>query len=144
MGHCAAGDAYTKRFDDAIQDISRKFKCFDAALLYDSSVERAFWHTYDFLETCAKKGVTLKPEKFKFCRREVEFVGFHLGWDEYKPTDERLSAIKNFPMPQSPTITDIRSWYGFVNQLAPFLATAPIMEPFRDLLKKPVGKRVLG
>ena len=39
-------------------------------------------------------------------------------------------------MPQKPTITDIRSWFGFVNQLAPFLAAAPIMEPFRDLLKK--------
>ena len=45
-----------------------------------TSVEDAFWHTYDFLETCAKKGITLNPKKFKFCRREVEFVGYNVGW----------------------------------------------------------------
>ena len=142
MGHCSASDAYTRRFDDAIQDIPRKYKCVDDTLLHDSSVEEAFWHTYDFLARCAEKGITLKPEKFKFCRREVDFVGFHLGWDSYKPTAESLAAIRHFPMPAKPTISDIRSWYGFVNQLAPFLATAPLMTPFRDLLKKSPKKQV--
>ncbi|XP_076050210.1 uncharacterized protein LOC143030874 [Oratosquilla oratoria] len=120
----------------------RKFKCVDDTLLYDASVEDAFWHTYDFLETCAMKGVTLKPEKFRFCRRQVDFVGFHVGWDAYKPTEERLAAIRNFDMPVEPSITDIRSWHGFVNQLAPFLATAPVMEPFRELLRRPQGRKV--
>jgi len=142
MGHCSAGDAYTKRFDDAIQDLPRKHKCVDDTLLYDTSVEEAFWHTYDFLEVCAKARVTLKPEKFRFCRREVEFVGYHLGWDTYKPAEERLTAIRDFRMPAQPSITDVRSWFGFVNQLAPFLATAPLMAPFRDLLKKPVSRKV--
>ncbi|XP_063888612.1 uncharacterized protein K02A2.6-like [Scylla paramamosain] len=142
MGHCSTGDAYTKRFDDAIQGIVRKHKCIDDTLLYDSNIEDAFWHTYEFLATCAAKGITLKPEKFQFARREVDFVGFHLGWEEYKPTDERLAAIKSFRMPDKPSISDIRSWYGFVNQLAPFLATAPIMNAFRELLKKPCGKAV--
>ncbi|XP_076036521.1 uncharacterized protein LOC143022265 [Oratosquilla oratoria] len=142
MGHCAAPDAYTRRYDDAIAGIPRKFKCVDDTLLYDASVEDAFWHTYDFLETCAMKGVTLKTEKFRFCRRQVDFVGFHVGWDAYKPTEERLAAIRNFDMPVEPSITDIRSWHGFVNQLAPFLATAPVMEPFRELLRRPQGRKV--
>ena len=86
MGHCAAPDAYTRRFDVAIAGIPRKLKCVDDTLLFDSSVKDAFWHTYDFLETCAMKGVTLKPEKFKFCRRQVDFVGCHVGWDTFKPT----------------------------------------------------------
>ncbi|XP_045122674.1 uncharacterized protein LOC123511117 [Portunus trituberculatus] len=142
MGHCAAGDAYTKRFDDAIIDLPRKHKCVDDTLLYDTGVEGAFWHVYDFLEVCAKAGVTLKPEKFRFCQREVDFVGYHLAWDTYKPTEERLSAVRDFKMPDKPSITDVRSWFGFINQLAPFLATAPLMSPFRDLLKKPAGKGV--
>ncbi len=142
MGHCAAPDAYTKRFDDALVDIQRKFKCIDDTLLHDESVEGAFWHAYELLEACARQGITLKPEKFRFGRREVEFVGFHVGWESYKPTDERLAAVRDFSMPAKPTLTDIRSWFGFVNQLAPFIATAPIMEPFRDLLKRPQGKRV--
>ncbi|XP_066981039.1 uncharacterized protein [Macrobrachium rosenbergii] len=142
MGHCSASDAYTRRFDDAIEEVPRKFKCVDDTLLYDSSVEGAFWHVYDFLAVCASKGITLKPEKFRFCKKEVEFVGFDVGWDSYKPSEDCLSAIRSFLMPQKPTISDIRSWYGFVNQLDPFLTTVPIMTHFRDLLKKPSGKQV--
>ncbi|XP_068232102.1 uncharacterized protein [Palaemon carinicauda] len=59
MGHCSAGDVYTRRLDDAIQDIQRKYKWVDDTLLYDDSIEGAFWHAYDFLETCSAKGVTL-------------------------------------------------------------------------------------
>ena len=142
MGHCSAPDAYTKRFDDVIANVVRKYKCIDDTLLYDASVEQAFWHVFDFLEVCEKNGITLNPSKFKFCQREVEFVGFHLGWDAYHPTEDRLAAIRNFPMPLEPSITDIRSWHGLVNQLAPFMATAPIMAPFRDLLKKQTKKKV--
>lgn len=77
-----------------------------------------------FLELCAKKGITQRPEKFRLCRRE------------------RLAVIRNFGMPDMPSLIDIRLWYAFVNQLAPFLATAPIMGTFRELLWKPQGKRV--
>lgn len=42
MGHCSAGDAHVKQFDDAIQGITRKYKCVDDTLLYNSSVEEAF------------------------------------------------------------------------------------------------------
>ena len=142
MGHCSASDAYTKRFDDAVCDFPRKHKCVDDTLLYDEGVEEAFWHTYAFLELCAERGITLNPEKFRFCRRDIDFVGYHLSWEGYRPTDDRLAAIRDFKMPTQPTITDVRSWYGFVNQVAPFVATAPVMEPFRDLLKHPTSKKV--
>ncbi|KAG0715425.1 hypothetical protein GWK47_011958 [Chionoecetes opilio] len=33
---------------------------------------------------------------------------------------------------------------GLVNQVAPFLAVAPVMDPFRELLKKTGGKAVSG
>lgn len=64
MEHCSASEAYTKRLDDTIQDIPRKYKCEDDTLLYDTCVEDAFWHTYEILETCAGARITLKLEKF--------------------------------------------------------------------------------
>ena len=76
MGHISASDAYTKRYDDAVVDIPRKFKCVDDVLLHDKSIEGAFWHCWDYLTRCAEAGVTLSPEKFRFSRKEVEFVGF--------------------------------------------------------------------
>ena len=69
-------------------------------------------------------------------------MGFHLGWSCYQPSSERLRAIKDFAMPEQPLITDVQSWYSLINQLAPFLATAPVMEPLHELLKKPATKRI--
>ena len=78
MGHYSTTDAYTKLLDDAPVGYPRKHKCVNDTLLYDYNIESAFWHTYDFLDLCAKKGITLKPEKCKFCHREVVFLGFQL------------------------------------------------------------------
>ena len=44
MGHVSASDAYTRRFDDAIVDIERKFKCVDVVFLFDSTIKEGFWH----------------------------------------------------------------------------------------------------
>lgn len=96
MGHCLASDAYTQRFDDAIQDIPHKYKCVDDTLLHDDCIWQAFWYTYDFLVTCTQDGITLKLEKW-LSRWKVDFVGF-LGWKSYKPTTECLSAIREFLM----------------------------------------------
>ena len=45
-------------------------------------------------------------------------------------------------MPPNPSLTNIRSWFSLINQGAPFLAVVPLMEPFRELLRKPSGKTV--
>ena len=135
QGHIASGDAYTRRYDDIIASVQRKIKIVDDVLLYDNTIEESFFHVFDFLYLCATNGITLNPEKFKFAKPEVNYCGFFIGWESYRPSDDMINAIHNFPMPTEPSITDIRAWFGVVNQLAPFLSTAPIMEPFRDLLK---------
>ena len=73
MDQCTAPDAYTMRYDDAIARVTRKLKCIDDTLLYDTSVKDSFWYIYEYLETYARKAVTLKSEK-KFGRRETDFV----------------------------------------------------------------------
>lgn len=132
MGHCASQDTFTRHSDDAITSVPRKLKFVDDALLYDSSVSEAFWHTYDFLQRCMESGVTLRPDKFHFCRRSFTFAGYLLGWDGYQ----------QFKMPAKPTLTDVWAWFGLVNQVTPFLAVASVIQPFRELLRKPSGRAV--
>ncbi len=93
MGHCLISEAYTRQFNEAIKDIPCKFKYVDNTLLYAASIEEALWPAYNFLRTCSHTGITLKPEKFTFCKGEIDLVGFHLDWDSYKPAEEHLSAI---------------------------------------------------
>lgn len=72
---------------------------------------------------------------------EHEFVRFHLGWEECHSTGEILATIRNFSLPETRSILNIKLWFGLVNQLAPVMATALVMKPFRDLLKRPAGKK---
>ena len=46
QGYLAAGDAYTRCYDEVIKDIPRKVKIVDDTLLYDYSIEEAFFHTW--------------------------------------------------------------------------------------------------
>ena len=135
QGLKSSGDAYTRRFDEILVHIQDKVKIIDDSLLYDMNILQSFQHAYQFLQTCRVNDVTLNEKKFVFCQEDVEFAGFHLGWESYTPSSDITAAIAEFPMPERPGITDIRAWFGLVNQLAPFFATSKVMLPFRDLLQ---------
>ena len=59
QGYIASGDVYTRRYDEILTDIPRKNKCVDDAIIWDDSIEDAFFHTVDFLDTCGHNGVIL-------------------------------------------------------------------------------------
>ena len=133
QGYLAAGDAYTERFDRIISEIPDKTKCVDDTLLWSNTIQESFVSTCKFLSHCARNGIVFNQEKFQFCRDEVEFAGFLIGKDYVKPAPKILESIKSFPVPK--TISDIRGWFGLVNQVSPFFASRPVMQPFRELLK---------
>ena len=63
----------------------------------------------------------------------MEFAGFEITCSEVKPCRKYLRAIADFPTPQG--ITDVRAWFGLVNQVAYAFSMASVMSPFRTLLK---------
>jgi hypothetical protein len=71
-------------------------------------------------------GVTLNLEKFRFARDSVEFAGFEITPTTVKP------AIQDFPTPKN--LTDVRSWFGLVNQVLYAFSMTPVMELFRARL----------
>ena len=81
----------------------------------------------------AVTGITQNPDKFVFAKDTIEFAGFEISPTSVKPCSKVLQAIKDFPIPRN--VTDIRSWFGLVNQVAYAFAVADHMQPFRDLLK---------
>lgn len=133
QGFHAAGDAYTRRFDDITVDVPRKSKCVDDTLLWDEDIESAFWHTLQYLDLCSKSGIIFNREKFRFACDDLEFAGFQLSPTGLRPANHVLDAIRSFPTPTD--ITGARSWFGLVNQVAYAFSMTDEMQPFRDLLK---------
>ena len=90
----------------------RYVRCVGDGLLYDDDVETAFWHTFDHLKLCAENGVVFNKEKFRFARETVEFAGFDVTPNGYRPSERTIQAIRDFPTPTS--IKDVKSWLGLV------------------------------
>lgn len=137
QGYKASGDGYTARFDALLADIPNFTKCIDDALLWSPDIAQAFDAAVQWLQLCGNNGITLNPAKFAFALDTVQFAGFEIGPHTVKPATKFTRAITEFPTPTSST--DVRSWFGLVNQVAYTFSHADIMAPFRALLKPSAG-----
>ena len=133
QGYIASGDGYTRRYDEIVADITQKTKCIDDALLWADDIEDSFWMAVNWLDRTGKNGITLNPTKFVFAADEVEFAGFEVTLDDVRPCEKYLQTIRDFPTPKNRT--DIRSWFGLVNQVSYAFSMTQQMEPFRRYLK---------
>ena len=74
------------------------------------------------------------PKKFQLCQKTVEFAGFLLTPEDVKPLLKYLDAITDFPRPCN--ISEIRSWFGIVNQVSHYAKMTSIMAQFKPLLSR--------
>ena len=132
MGFLASQDAYTERYDAIIADVLRKSKCVDDTVLWDDDTATHWWRVIDYLEQVGKNGIILNPAKLQFSSMEVDFAGFRVTATEVKPLPKYLDAINAFPTPA--TITDIRAWFGLVDQVARYGRVTDLTAPFKPLL----------
>ena len=136
QGLISAGDGYTHRKAEIMNDFDNVKNCVDDSLVYDNTIEENFHRVCAFLEQGARGGCTFNPKKFQFGERSVKFLGFLVTDTGIKPTADFRNSILSFPTPKS--LTDIRSFFGAVNQISYFFAIAPVMAPFRHLLSSKV------
>lgn len=133
QGYIASGDGYTRRYDEITSSIPNKTKCVDDTLLWSDNIKESFFQACNWLNVCGTHGITLNPDKFTFAKDEVEFAGFEITNNSVRPCKKFLRAIADFPTPQN--LTDVRSWFGLVNQVSYTFSMTDVMLPFRDLLK---------
>ena len=105
-------------------------------IFWDADLEKHWWRTIKFLETMGKSGIVLNPEKFQFCTKDVEFAGFRISSTRVAPLPKHLDAIKLFPAPKN--LTDIRSWFGLINQVAGYGQLRKTLDPFCPFLSPKV------
>ena len=132
QGYLSSGDGYNRRFQAILEDFPRKERCVDDTLHFDENLEEHYWRTIDFLIMVGQAGVVLNPDKFQFAQKDVEFAGFRIMSDTVEPLPKYFEAIKSFPTPRN--VTDIKSWFGLVNQVSSYAQLRDTMAPFRKFL----------
>ena len=66
----------------------------------------------------------------------MDFAGFRVTESDVEPLPKFMESIRNFPTPSS--MTDIRSWFGLVNQASHYSQLRMLMEPFWQFLSPKV------
>ena len=133
QGYITSGDSYSRRFDEIVSDIQDKIKVIDDTLLWSDTLEDCFFRTCEWLDICGRHGIIQNPSKFVFGADTVEFSGFEITPTNVRPSPSMMRAIADFPTPEN--ITDVRSWFGLVNQVTYAFSMTDKMAPFRELLK---------
>ena len=132
QGFLSSGDGYNRRFDAILSSFERKERCVDDTIHYDSDLQQHWWRTIDLLTRVGQAGIVLNPDKFQFAGKSVDFAGFRVSEATIEPLPKYMDAIRDFPTPTS--TTDIRSWFGLVNQVANYAQLRDTMAPFKPFL----------
>ena len=139
QGYGSSNDGYTMRTDEILAnvpgnpEVNDYEKIVDDIIQWSGDMETAFYRVCGILSHCAKAGMVFSAPKFVFGAKEVEYAGFLVGTDSIQPTEKYIQNILDFPTPKN--ISDVRSWFGLVNQVAYAFSKGTIMAPFRNLLK---------
>ena len=133
MGLSSAQDEYGRRGDEAIEGLASVAKVVDDILVYGSTPQAHLNSVIKVLDRCRERKVTLNPKKFQFCCQRVGYVGYIVTPNGYEADPAKVDAIQRFPTPTN--LTELRSFFGLVNQLGDFSPEiSAAAEPLRGLL----------
>ena len=117
----------------AFQGLSGFHHIIDDIVIYDSDATQHAACVWEFLNRCAEKKIILNLDKCKFCETSLSFAGFQISAAGYQVDHTIIDAISKFPTPAN--CTDLRSFFGFVNQLSANTNTISMLPtPLRPLL----------
>ena len=132
-GISSISEHYDRRMAEAFSDLTGFRRIVDDIVIYDSDLQQHASHVMQFLQRCADKQIALNLDKCKFAQTEVTFAGFRLSAEGYRVDHSITDAISNFPTPT--TRTDLRSFFGLVNQLSSSTShIASLLATLRPLL----------
>ena len=80
-------------------------------------------------------GLTLKPSKCQFAKREVQYLGHIVNAAGVKPNPAKTDAVASYPAPT--TVKELRQFLGLANYYRRFVKNySQIAEPLHQLIRK--------
>ena len=116
-----AQNAYTDAMQKHLSDKSRNHiaNFADDFIGGADTIEELLEIFEDFINMCAKAGITLNPEKVRFGHTTETFYGHNLTNGKIEPSDKNLSPVKKMQAPQCDS--DLLSIMGVFDQFQPFI-----------------------
>src|SRR5882672_12240501 len=85
----------------------------DNILIFSPNLNDHIKHVKEILTCLRKNNLFAKLEKYEFHKSSVEFLGYIVSSKGLKMDNNKINAIKDWPIPQN--IKDIQTFIGFTN-----------------------------
>ena len=89
----------------------------------------------EVLRRLEKAGARLKREKCQFMLPMVEYLGHRISADGLQPTDSKIKALKDAPIPSN--VSQLKAFLGLLNYYGKFVPKlSTLLAPLHRLLQK--------
>jgi len=89
----------------------------------------------EVLKRLQNNGLAISPEKCVWKTTEVEFLGYVIGRDGIRMSDDKVQAVLHWKTPES--LTEVQSYLGFANFYRRFILNYSwVARPLTELTKK--------
>jgi transposase InsO family protein len=112
MGLCNAPSTFMRLMNETFRDmLDRCVLAFlDDILIYSRTREEHIGHVRQVLERLRKHKLYAKLSKCEWFQAEVEFLGHRIGRDGLAVSQDKVSAVQEWPAPKN--VTEVRSFLG--------------------------------
>lgn len=130
----SSSPAIWQRFiDQVLAGLEHTCAIMDDVLVSGRDDDEHIKNLENVFERFRKYGLRLKAEKCIFMQPSVVYMGRRISKDGIQPTDDKVEAIRNAPVPRD--VSELRSWLGMVNFQAKFVPNLSTMaHPLNELL----------
>ena len=135
FGISSAPEHFQKRMSAILSGLEGVVCQMDDVLVFGRDQTEHDTRLTAILKRIESAGATLNPDKCKFSRKTLKFLGHILDEDGIRADPEKTTAIREMKPPTN--ISEIRRFMGMVNQLGKFSKNlATLTQPLRELLNK--------
>ena len=133
FGISSASEIFHKRMSRILAGCKGVLVHHDDVLVYGATQQEHDANLLVALKRLEKANVTLNPDKCKFSRTSIDFLGQIVDKNGIRPDPAKTQAMLEIEPPQS--VSDLRRFMGMVNQLGKFSPRlAELSQPLRELL----------
>ncbi|GBP15563.1 Retrovirus-related Pol polyprotein from transposon 17.6 [Eumeta japonica] len=107
----------------------------DDIIIFATSLQEHINNLELVFERLRNSNFKIQLDKSEFLRKEIEFLGHIVSTEGIKPNPEKISAVKEFPIPRTPK--QLKSFLGLLGYYRKFIPNfAKITKPLTACLKK--------
>ena len=135
FGVCTAPGIFQRTIDSLLQGIPNVCAYLDDIIVTGRNEEEHLRNLSAVLSKLQEAGLRLKKSKCYFMAESVEYLGHVIDAKGLHPTEAKVLAVQNAPVPQD--ITQLKSFLGLINYYRKFLPDlSSLLAPLNSLLQK--------